>query len=270
MSLHEKRKQRDDFSAMWKAEHSIYETMKVTEKGIEIPIFHWKRMKKGGEILKIEVPDYVSWIKRLQEYLLEIDQQRPYALRVSLSNPNKEITFNKQSTQWSFSFREIPYSQEQYEKGVDIIFLDEVRQDNISLTYIKSTDYLDTRCAVRNVETRGAFEGIWLNVKGELIEGTRSNIFFVQNGVIYTPTTASGCLEGTRRQIVKDLAYKLNLPFQEKKVFSDDLMQAEEVFLTNALMGIMPVRQVENIKIKESTSSISAMLRQSYEKNINY
>lgn len=255
----------NDFSIKHKSEHSIFETMKVTEKGIEVPFFHWERMKNGGQILGIEVPEYPDWINHLEEYLSGMTGRPPFALRVSLTQAKETSSLQRQPPQWLFSTRDIPYTQEQYRKGVKIFFLQETRQDSIPLTTIKSPDYLDTGYALRNVEARGAFEGIWLNKQGELVEGTRSNIFFVRKGAVYTPSTASGCLEGTRRRIVKSLAYKLLIPFQEKDVFPQELFQAEEVFLTNALMGIMPVSQVENTPLSGPvTNSITAALIQSY------
>ncbi|NLI91675.1 MAG: aminotransferase class IV [Peptococcaceae bacterium] len=226
--------------------------MKITQNGIEVPFVHWQRMKRGGTILGINVPDYLEWINNLEEYLLGIHLQPPHALRVSLTQAKKDSSTKLHSPKWSFSVRQIPYSEEQYQEGVGIIFLEKLRQDSISLTYIKSPDYPDNQSALLNMKDRGAFEGIWINQRGELVEGTKSNIFFVQNGTLYTPSLTSGCLAGTRRGIVIDLAHKLNIPLQERDVYPMELLEAEEVFLTNALMGIMPVTQAENRQIRAS------------------
>ncbi|NLI93806.1 MAG: 4-amino-4-deoxychorismate lyase [Peptococcaceae bacterium] len=261
----QKRHQPSEFSAGDRLEHSIYETLKVTEKGIELPLIHWERMKNGGQILGIQVPKYPEWIERLRKYLENTACKAPFALRVSLSQARKEFSLNDQSPHWSFSWREIPYTAEQYRKGVRIIFLEEIRQDRFPLTTIKSPDYLNTGPALKELEARDAFEGLWCNPRGEVVEGTRSNVFFVRDGTICTPPASSGCLAGTRRRIVKDLALKLNIPFRDKEVFMEDLLQAEEVFLTNALMGIMPVSQVENTPVSRSIfDGITAALIQSY------
>lgn len=265
MSQNEARHQQGAYSAVDKSEHSIFETMKITEAGIQFSFLHWWRMKNGGRMLGINVPDYVEWINRLEEYCLGITGPLPLALRVSLKQEREDYSLKWQPPQWSFGLREIPYTQEQYRKGVKIIILEESRTDFIPLTYIKSSDYLDTGPALKNVEVKNAFEGIWLNLRGEVVEGTKSNIFFVRQGTICTPSTASGCLAGTRRQIVKNLAQRLRIPFEERDVFPQDVLQADEVFLTNALMGIMPVNQIENRLFKESAGDgIAGTLIQSY------
>lgn len=221
-------------------EIGIFETMKVTATGIEVPHLHWERMKKGGELLCIEIPDYAEWLNKVNRYFEEIneaDRKIPFALRIEMRG---------RSAQCYFNYRTVPYTNGQYEQGVKVIFLQEERSDGRPLTYIKSADLLDTVSALKRAEAKGAFEGIWLNSKGQIMEGTRSNIFFIKHGVIHTPSLDSGCLAGTRRQIIREMAVELKLPFLEGNYLPQDLLQADEVFLSNALMGIMPVSQVED------------------------
>ncbi len=77
------------------------------------------------------------------------------------------------------------------------------------------------------------------------MEGTRSNIFFVKDGHLYTPSLESGCLAGIRRRIVIEKALELTIPFSEGVYYPEDLLNADEVFLTNSLMDVMPVRELE-------------------------
>lgn len=221
-----------------KAGHSIFETMKVTAAGIEMPEYHWQRMARGGKILGLQVPAYPAWLNRLGEYLSGISRKTPFALKLSLS-----------PAQWLFSTRDIPYTKKQYREGVHIIFLEGRRQDKIPLTYIKSPDYLDNTPALQQMQDKEAFEGIWLNSRGELMEGTKSNIYFVRKRAVFTPSLASGCLQGTRRRVVRELTHRCKIPFCEQNVFPEDLLLADEIFLTNALMGIMPVSRVERTEI---------------------
>lgn len=224
------------------ADVGIFETLKVTAHGLIYPKRHWERMRKGGKLLGIEIPDYPQWISQINTYLRENDVPEvfPYALRAEIRK-----TAGK-SEQWMVSTRAVPYTGEHYEQGVRVLFITKRRIDPIALTYIKSTDYLDTTQALKAVQSKGAFEGIWLNNIGQISEGTRSNIFFVRNSTIYTPSLDCGCLAGTRRQLVKEKADELGLTVIEGYYLPEDILQAEEVFLTNSLMGIMPVRQLEN------------------------
>jgi len=115
------------------------------------------------------------------------------------------------------------------------------------LVSIKSTNYLENILAKEEANRNDAEEGLWLNTKGYISEGTMSNLFFIKDETLFTPSLASGCLPGTRRQLILDLARSLQIPTHEGLFPCSNLLAADEVFMTNALMGIMPVRQVDDL-----------------------
>jgi branched-chain amino acid aminotransferase len=77
-----------------------------------------------------------------------------------------------------------------------------------------------------------------LNEKGHLIEAVSSNIFIVKNGVLYTPPITEACIDGIMRKQVINIAKKNEISFAEQPLFVDDLLKADEVFLTNSISGI--------------------------------
>ncbi|HVJ48464.1 aminotransferase class IV, partial [Desulfitobacterium sp.] len=116
-------------------------------------------------------------------------------------------------------------------------------------------------------QERGALEGICLNSQGYIAEGSMSNLFFILNGILYTPALSSGCLPGTRRFMVLECARSLGIPYQEGEFLPRLLEQAQEIFLTNALMGILPVKQIENWPILtrfQSPNSLTAHISKAY------
>ncbi len=260
-------------------EISLFETMRITAEGIELPLYHWQRMKKGGELLGVGIPDFPEWLEKIRLAIKPSPTNNllplPYALRISVSNrfsinnadaQGSNQGFESRTLEWSMTTRLIPYTLKQYEQGVKVLLLPDRRSDQCPLTYIKSPDLLDTGSALRDTQAQGAFEGIWLNAKGEVMEGTRSNIFFVKDGAIHTPSLQSGCLSGTRRQIIQELADQLQIPFYEGNYRLEDIFGAKEVFLTNALMGIMPVteiisvREIDRRKSGQEESSVTRRL----------
>ncbi len=88
-----------------------------------------------------------------------------------------------------------------------------------------------------------------LGPDGTLTEGTVSNLFFVKRGILYTPPTWAGVLEGVTRHRVLEAARDLGIPGQEIPVSRHELFNAEEAFLTNVLMGILPIRSVDGRRI---------------------
>jgi 4-amino-4-deoxychorismate lyase len=88
-------------------------------------------------------------------------------------------------------------------------------------------------------------EGLMCGAEGEIIEGTMSNVFLVRHGALVTPDLALCGVEGVMRSLVLDAARRLGHAVQVRRVTQDDLAQAEEVFLTNSLIGIWPVRSLD-------------------------
>jgi 4-amino-4-deoxychorismate lyase len=85
-------------------------------------------------------------------------------------------------------------------------------------------------------------EGLMLDIDGCLIEGTMSNVFLVQDGVLRTPTLHACGIEGVIRNLVLETAQAMSLPCDIATLTHDDVLQAEEVFLTNSLIGLWPVK----------------------------
>ena len=111
------------------------------------------------------------------------------------------------------------------------------------LSGIKSTGFLDGILAAREVSTRGADEALLLNTKGDLAEATTANLFLVIDGAAVTPRTEDGALPGVMRaDVIKELGAV------ERTLSPDDLANASEAFLTNAL-GIKPLVMVDGAPI---------------------
>jgi para-aminobenzoate synthetase/4-amino-4-deoxychorismate lyase len=90
----------------------------------------------------------------------------------------------------------------------------------------------------RKAEVCGGFDGLFLNEKGEITEGGRSNVFIRIEGSLYTPPVKCGLLPGIMREIVlKDPAYSAH----EAVLSAKDVREAEEIYLTNSLRGIFKV-----------------------------
>jgi branched-subunit amino acid aminotransferase/4-amino-4-deoxychorismate lyase len=95
----------------------------------------------------------------------------------------------------------------------------------------------------------GFDEAVILNELGYITEGTRSNIFFIKDKQLCTPALTCGCLPGITRQAVFALAKECHLDLCEGKFTLRDLAQAEEAFLTNSLMGVMPLTSLNRQSI---------------------
>ena len=109
---------------------------------------------------------------------------------------------------------------------------------------IKSTNFLNNILAKIESIKAGAYEGILLNWEGYVAEGTISNIFLVKKGIVTTPSLETGILEGVTRDLVMHLARKARIPVREALIKPKDLADADECFLTNTTVEVLPVTSV--------------------------
>jgi len=139
-----------------------------------------------------------------------------------------------------------PYPQKFYKKGISIMTA-VTRRQNALASFVKSSDYLPGISAV--MDTPGDPEAIMLNERGFVSEATVSNIFIVKDRRLLTPFSYAALLNGITRQHVFNLAAALDINVIEQDFTRHDVYNADECFLTNTTMEIMPVVRVDKRKI---------------------
>lgn len=128
---------------------------------------------------------------------------------------------------------------------------------------LKTLNYLGHVRAKRAARAAGFDEALWVDPQGRVLEGTTTNVFAVRAGEVCTPPLACGILPGVMRARV------LRLPgvpgFREGELRLDELRRADEVFVTNALLGIMPVAQVDAAGFDLGRNPVTRALRAALE-----
>jgi 4-amino-4-deoxychorismate lyase len=115
-------------------------------------------------------------------------------------------------------------------------------------------------------------EGLMLTAGGDIAEGITSNVFFVKDGVLHTPAVATGILPGVTRAFVIELAEQAGVPVEQGFYTWDDLCGADEIFITNSVQAIVPVRQLFEQDGKAVSIAnarlLTTSLQQSYERAV--
>ena len=208
----------------------VFETILFLEK----PIFlkeHIERLKSGMEKLGLEELEE----EMLLDYI-SLNFIKNKAVKVLVTPKNIIITE-----------REIPYKKEDYINGSSLKLSKVIRNSTSLLSYVKSTNYIENIIEKNKAKEDGFKDDLFLNENGYLSETSCANIFIVKNNKIYTPKVSCGLLNGIIRMwVVK------NFPIIETELTLDDLKNADEVFITNSLMGIMKVKKFENIEYKNN------------------
>lgn len=136
-----------------------------------------------------------------------------------------------------------------YRDGASLATVPFRRDSFSSLPLIKSTSMLVNMLAYNEARARGADEALLLNARGFVAEGSSSNVFLVKDGRFLTPSVESGILDGITREAVLELARMLEIPVVEGEIPVQDLMAAEEAFITSSIRDVMPVVRVDGSPI---------------------
>jgi branched-chain amino acid aminotransferase len=140
---------------------------------------------------------------------------------------------------------------EALESGVDVKISTWTRMaPNTFPALAKSgANYMNSQLIKMEAKLEGYAEGIALNTRGHVSEGSGENIFLVQDGRLITPPLSSAVLPGITRDCVMTLARELGLPVAEDTVPREMLYVADEVFMTGSAAEITPVRSVDRILV---------------------
>jgi branched-chain amino acid aminotransferase len=140
----------------------------------------------------------------------------------------------------------IPLSKVAYKKGVKIMLFQERASSINGLTKrLKSCNYLSNILIKKISDEKGFMEGVVVDPDFGVTEGTTSNIFIVTQGFLKTPPLSPFVLEGVTREVVIEIAEKHKIPFIEERITLEDLLKADEVFITNTGIEIVPVTQID-------------------------
>ena len=203
----------------------IFETISVVENHAVLLNYHLERLNDGRKFLGIEK---AITEEEINEYI-ENNPMENGVLKIIISKEN--VIMQKRSNN---------YTQDKYKKGFSVEISSIRRNETSPFTYIKSLNYGENILEKREASKKGYDEPVFLNTKGQLTEGATTNIFFIKDNTIFTPELSCGMLNGTIRKYIID-TYDVN----EKIIYPNEVECFDEMFLTNSLMGIMPVSRFE-------------------------
>ena len=162
-------------------------------------------------------------------------------------------------------------SKKTYKEGIGIKLYKKsaIRTQGIS-NKIKSCNYLSNIILRENALKENFFEAVLLDHNNNVTEGTISNIFIIKNNQLKTPILNEFVLSGIIRQAILDLCLENNIPFKEDRITERELYEADELFLTNSGIEILPVRNINHHKLKNRgtrpmTKHIHMLLLKSFE-----
>ena len=224
--------------------YGVFETIKVYCGEAIFLQEHFARMKDALAFLQIEQNMDIHSIAQQSDRLIKANQLDNGHLKIICMRGEQN------AIQWVFTSGEKQYKSE-YQRGYKICLSTIRRNESSPLCRIKSLNYLENILQHDQAIQQGFDEAVFLNTQGQVCEGTISNIFWLKDHHLFTPSVACGLLPGIVRQKVIDLCTELEMVVSVGIFGLDDVRNAEAVFLTNSLMDIMPVNQFENKTLKQ-------------------
>jgi branched-chain amino acid aminotransferase len=233
---------------------SVYETLR-TYGGRPFHLDrHLARLRRSAARLGIEIPlgDEV-FAERLAALLERARNDESY-IRIIVTRGVGDISYHFDRVHGPTVVLAVkpyePFPESTYTEGVAVIIASVRRNHPRALDPgIKSCNLLNNILAVREAQAKGAMEPILLNDVGEIAEGASTNVFIVKNDTVATPPLSAGILPGVTRQLLIEIGPTVGIPVREDSLSVQDLLGADEAFVTSTLKEAAPIRSVDGTLI---------------------
>ena len=133
---------------------------------------------------------------------------------------------------------------------------------------IKSLNYLNNILARIEANRAGKDEALMLNLDGRVCEGSVDNIFIVSGGVLRTPPLGDGMLAGITRAVINDIADQLGIRMDDSSIALDELLRAEECFLTGTGAELVPVASIDDRLLPEVENPLTPVIMREFQRRI--
>jgi branched-chain amino acid aminotransferase len=228
----------------------LFETMFVQEGRIRLGACHFERLFSGMSLLDFAIPPF--FVEKLTKEILAVCEANGFsataAFRVRLVIFRGESSFlgpldrfpNYIIQSWP-----LPSAYGSIESGLAIDIYPDGRKPCDLLSNLKSNNYLLYILAAHYAQKQGLDDCLVLNSQNRVADSTIANLFYIHERQFYTPALSEGVVAGVMRRHLLEALPRAGYVVHQTSVTPEDLLTADEIFLTNALKGISPVRSLQ-------------------------
>lgn len=230
---------------------------------------HIVRLYQSAEKIRMKLPDtQEALIHRIYDLYKKLDVENVF-MRIQISRGQGPIGMSgkipKSVNEVIYMYPFVPIENECYTRGVKVYITDRHRNTKKALDpNIKSGNYLNNVLAFMEGEEHDAFETFMVNSGGHVTEGCTSNIFYVKDGVLYTSPKDYDILQGITRNIIFKIASRIGSRVVEKGFTPQEVLSADEVFLTSSTREIVPICSINGKQWNVSQFSLTKKLHDAY------
>lgn len=247
----------------------LFETMRAYNGVVFRLDDHLERLRRSARALRIGVPEDLGPWKAGLGQLLEANGLTDARVRLMVTPGDIRSAGQEQSVEAGTVLIAAgpmtAYPAELYVKGMTVL-ISGFKQGRYDPTCgHKTISYFSRLIALREAQLRGCGEALWFTTENLLAEGSISNIFLVKDELLKTPPVDTPILPGVARKVVLEQASAGKMALRELPLTIKDLLGADEVFLTNSVMEVMPVCRVEAHAVgDEKPGAITKRLAEAY------
>ncbi len=226
----------------------LFETVAIRNGQPRLWDMHLRRLRKGCNVLRMEMPDPDGLLNSLSAALSDVSlDSHDCTVKLLVSAGPSERGYARRvptrAEVYIGVFAAAPIAQQAYRDGVDTIICDTKLAVNSVTAGCKTLNRIEQVLARTECLESGVFEGFTLDAEGRLICGTMSNVFTVSDNLITTPSLERCGVEGVMRQFVLDTLRQGGREVSVRDMEQSELLAADEVFLSNSQFGVVPVRR---------------------------
>ena len=232
----------------------LFETLRAYNGMIFRLDLHLERFERGADALKIPLPYSHYKLRKILQSVAQKNGEPDTYIRLTLTrgetlyNPSLDHCKRPTLAIFAWGYPKIP--QKYYKKGVAISLFPNTAQCTVGIRErIKTCSYLSSLLLRDQAARMGSFEAVLLKGNTQVTEGAVSNVFIIKNGILKTPKLNRWVLAGVTRHVTLEIARNLEIPSSEKLLKGSEVCQADEVFLTNTGIEILPVTRVDGCLI---------------------
>jgi len=226
----------------------LFESIRVVNGEVYNFEAHFTRLIEGMRMFNIEIPEYFT-IEYFENQIKSLIQHNGIhkggRVKLTIYRKGEVASYYSETNEPGFIIEAESFSSNEFElstDGIDIDVFDEITKPLNKYASFKTTNAFFYVSAIHAAKEKGLGDHLLINEKMNIIESTNSNFFIVSNGILYTPPLSSGCVGGTMRMKVINLALANNIKVYESPITAGHLLSCDEIILTNAIQGIKWVR----------------------------
>jgi len=232
----------------------VFETLKVIDGEPFAVTRHLERLDRSAEGLGMNPIDRAT----LETGIAEVARALPLGtarLRITATTGPGPMGSSRGTSGPTLLIAAMPIAVDS--SPTDVVTVPFTRNPTSATAGLKTTSYAENVVALARAEAAGATESLLANTRGELCEGTGSNVFVALDGVLHTPPLTSGCLAGVTRALVIEALAATGAPVLETALPMNVVARAEEMFLTSSTRDVQAIRRVDGVDLKASPGPLT-------------